>query len=1573
MKAKSSKNEESVWVMQASSLLKRIKEARVPLDPHFPQKEYLQPLEHLTGEKRTKVIEFLCFDIAQLVPVSDLDFALREAILHRVAEGQILHAELKKINENINDLKSTISHFAALGHRSYAEAKALFADVLKTGMWIEEANFIRKIIQVNKKIETLLAENDHNCFTGLREISDNEGKYIDAAFKKTIASRFREISHIQKQLDRVFTKPSLEFADFEPIEKLVKECSHFPFFIPNYEQLQSLYKSFIWVLELGVNFDLKTGSLSNLVNQLITKIKYMKEKGDLKDKREKLGEAAKFSYVQQPINKLVHECRFLIWDNDVRNYLSRPFFKREELKSLLDRAPTMLHGQSGPPVELLTIKNLVDRAKIWESDAERIIRQTTELRTCDSDVFNKRMSSSGGQIEEAILKAKEEYKNGLKQIEEFHVLKSALEQSEKILTMSKCVYRVANVKKIDHADYQKAKELFKDSRSKEFMKENLFQAFRKLILMINNEVKLLKEIYLKIAQKEAHATPLLFEPKFLEYAKDLHKVNAASKALAKAENYIYLGDFGTTIKTFIADFVNAESSLLVMYNDHPYAQLSTYDMKTLQDILDEFSARKQKWRIRLYSDYLEELARFEWLLHSLLAIRSDQAQLETLEKLHACSEIAIQDDRHVVQQLQKKISTGKELVSEIEAVLNSADSHTIEDLKTVRRKLEESQTVVKGLKKRIENEYRAFELLDYEYKMARETDPDGRISSLDELRGLLKDAMSLKYKAPTIEKSLKISILNSEKLLEYIRESKPYQEILELIEKYRTIGVRVLEIEVILRNREIALEFLQQDDLPIEKMIHKELRIVEKSIVNSLDLSFQEKFSTRILQRRFNLLLQLEKKGPDPGDENKIKMKDLIEIHDEMKAKASLFSSDDLDYIQEKLLQSKMYIEQMKRVKEETLKKCQRVLFNFLDISDEIKQIHKSFHPSASTLDRLLKSQPEHATDRRLEATRYEQQPERETLDKEERKALRIECIKNIRTAIQEGLPELLKDDCKYAAMSIEQAIYTRNKPSFLDYRKMIQDYIQLIEKCQQKPFLIELFISKPLLGVVVEHLLEDQSPEFNALEDPVEARRYIRAVERSLTVAADPFASTANMYASAFPKTEEEEGSIGKRLLPSPFLDEEIAMIQGAQKRTKEWSDQKSSQNYSLYENISLDNSTNEVRRTFTFGKSNQQVVDMEEIDDEDSYPLSSGSSQPNQGQEIGAQAAKEIKDFLEEDTSFGDVGKEGTEPQGLWIEDEQGNSESHRDPSDSPDKEPAKDPSEGFEAMVQDISEQKEDHEKRKMLDELEVKSNMQIELVEAKHSPQDWSKKQQTVHLQAEEKAQIRRLSADCESMDVENPNDSSQGDQIKPWEIFRGTLKFNVLKKTVPEVKLIALSSSSSLGNAPDFNREAVIVEEHFLPREFEREVERLKPKILKQDMVVASGFVFTNSNMNKVLFDIRNARSSIHYSNIREGVRLYLIGANEVIPYAKFMFEEYSELEKINCEFLWLLVFENKVDFSKRIKPKLFTSAISYKVPQDKAFVHAAKGPSRDQSKHSSGFKAADDRAARDPRASERVA
>lgn len=1531
MQKEASQNDISSWLRRASILHRLIESARFDMDKEFPRREYLQPLDKVSADLHNRLICFLNFDTSQLLPKIELETLLAKAKEKGISKGNILHSELLKIHAKTRDLKITISQFAASAVKSYSEAKSIFAELLKQGIWMEEAEAVKKTITVNKSIEQYLSESDLVCLSGLKEIKENDGRFIDPTLKQAIAIRFPEINNFRRKIDQLLQKQALEFSDFEMIEKLVKECRNFSYFVPNFDFLMNLQKSFLWTLQLAIKFSLKSQNLDMLVKQLKTLIIKAKERGMLKDKKEILLEASNISYSQPPIKDLVQDCRFLMWDEEIQSYLQRPLYKNEELKSLIERAPNEESQSHGGNQDFHTLKALYERAKNWVAQVEIISRQTQELRTSTGEVFTRRMNTSMHQIEEVIAKAHEEYRRGLNKIEELQALKSKLDVSERTLIMSKCVHSYQIKTKIEHSDYMKAKELFKEKNEK-FHQSPLFKEFKSLLKKFNDEVRLLKDVYFKIMSKEVHATPDLYEPKFIVYAKDLNKAEAALDAITKVEDYIYLGDFGTIIRNFIIDFKKAESSLVTLIKEYPSTELVTFDIQKIQDVSEDFSKRKQKWRIRLYSDYLEELSRYEWLLAALICLKSDQAPFEMVERLLTCSEVAIQDDRLVVKQLQQKVIKGKELIETVQNILSSTGPLTVDDLKSVKRQLDQSNVVVKALNKQIDNEYHSYEMIEHDFNMAKNPPVNGQINSLEDLRVLLKDACSLKYKAPEIEKKLMEAIHSSEHLLKFVDQGSPIEEITKYIDQYKEAGLFVREVEIVLRNRQIALDYLKNEQLNIDLMSQRELKLIEKCINNSLDPGFKEKLGNRILKRKFNLLVALEKKDQEAGEENKIKIGELKEICDQMRSRPGLFTNDEMELIQEKLNQSNIYVEQMKKLKEETLKKCMKVLFNYLDITDQIKQIEKAFHPVTSTLEKLVKPDKPKGREHHKEPSTVQDEEVQEIGERNERRERRKEEIRSIRKTIMKNYQGLEKEEASEFGKLIEAKINSQCKYSLADYLTRIDDYKKLISKFHERPFMIELIITKPISRALVEFLLEDDSLELRGLTDIIQARRYLRLVERKIAEGKEIEERGGYLHESNSKSVVVQDASLGKRSAIKPFLEEELEVLAAAQKRMKDRSGQKGAF-ISINDSISLD--TPDKRRNYFFVERAEEISDSddEQTESRDLSSCSINNSMSNEGSSV--QDLKKTQNGLRQNGLSTNLGPRLA----LAADDlENGNIVERR------------------ECMVQeklDISDGKV--MERMLVENYEhITSGSKKEQTFSRSSDggdepiSEFRTNQKEEHSEKIEPMATELLGADESNSVIGKPSrkntsernheqvqsdinqDQSQSDLLGMWEIFQGTFMFESLKKGVAHQRLVSLTSHGNASQIPIFGKTTISFEEQKSLKVFEREMDRVKMEVLKQNTRVVSGFIHSDPKMAKLLAEIKQTKNSIYFSSITSGVRLYLLGMKEMGPTVKFMFEDLDELLRINCEFLWLLVIETDTGNDKKVIPKQFIDQLDYK-------------------------------------------
>jgi hypothetical protein len=1122
-------DEKTSWLMEASQLHRRIKHARVSMGKIFPKPDYLQPLAAVDSTTKMKVIEFLSFDTSKLVPVSELERQLALAERMRIDSGEILFAELRDIYSRAIELKKMIIQYAASSHKTYAEAKFLFSEILQIGIWLEEASIIKKIIQVNKRIEKFLGGTREECLEGLKEIPETEGKYIDSGFKKDIASRFKEIDSIQRRIDVMLEHQSLDFEDYEVLEKLVKDSQVFPHFIPNLDMLVSLFKSYVWALHLGSHFGLKSPTLETLVRQTAVKVGSLKDKPEFGGLRDRLQECLSFVHTQHPLTILVQETKYLFWQNDAQELISRPSFSLSELEGLVERTPN--HPSNSQTGIYVVLKVLHRKSQAWRKEAERVMRQTSELKTCKSEEFSRVAGASLGQIEEVTTRLLKEYFDGLSQVEELQQLRAELDTAEKVLSMCRCIHRLNINKKMELADYQKAKDLMKAVTLETKKLDPLFTSFKQIIRLFNAEVKLLKEFHSSTLLKELHATPDLFEPKFLAYARELQRLEGLQEAVVKVEDHINLGEMGLNIKAFLADFAKAENHLMSLVRSTRPGEVGELEEEQVKALLDEFEERKQKMHVRVYSPHLEELARYEWVLRSVLAIKSSQVPLEVLEKLRESSDVSKLEDREIVGMLKTKIKRGESLLEDIQSRLAQGESMTIQKLREIKSKLDNSPILLKSIKRQVDADCRAFDHVERDFEAARQGREGGNeyVPSVEELRMLLKEAQGLKYRSLEMETSIAKAIASSECLMKLSIEGENEEGLLAL-EMYQENGVKTSEAEYILYHRTKAMEYLNRPDLSIENMRIEELRLVEKCLTNALDGGFRGKFEDKILKRKVQILNQLEKKPTDVTSTGVVKPEEFQSLIHSMREKSSLFTADEIDQLGEKLEQAELYINQLKKSKEEVLKKCRRVLFNYLDLSEIIDKQLSSLRSKAEVVD-LHRDTPETVTSsvhrEKTSQPNLGQLPVTNTrvgevkLDKEEKKNLRKDLIKNLRDKLLSVFENLSKEEATEQARGVEAYIYSQNKVNILEYMQRVADYEKLIEKSKSKPFLVELITARPLPARFVQKMVGDKAEEFFALRDEQEARRYIRNFGVAPTI------------------PEVRNGSF-----PIPFSEEELALM---------------------------------------------------------------------------------------------------------------------------------------------------------------------------------------------------------------------------------------------------------------------------------------------------------------------------------------------------------------------------------------------------------------------------------------------
>ena len=1484
-------NEPIQWVKEASKLHSTIKKAQVDINRNFPKREYVRPLQELDTSTKIHVIEFLNYDTTNLIRVADLERMLQLADKLRIEKGNILHTELLNMYTKASDIKKMIGLFSISPHRTYAEAKHLFAQILQNGIWVEEAAVIKKVIQVNKKIESLLTASKEECLKGLNEISENhyDAKFIDSGFKREIASKFHEIEIRQKHIDILTNKQALDIRDFDALKSLVEDSQANSCLIPGYEALENLYRSFKWTFDMLTFFSIKdaTNSLDVLCSKLVNRIRVVKDTPEFDKCRDRLSEANGLVCKQYPLSSVVVEVKYILWNIEAQKELVAGISSLKTLETLIEKAPDHpLTTQSSAGV-YKNLKMTFARANNWKREVERLIRQASELRSCKGDDFKKRMYSALPQIEEALSRVYEEYKDGLDQVEELRQLKGQLEHADRVLTMCKCLHKINTKKKVDHLDYQKAKELFKDAISKNIKLDAMLNEFKNLLKVFNKELKMLKDFYLKVSSKDTHATPNLYEPKFLEYAKSLHDIDKLIESLNKVEEFINFGNFGSIVKTFISDFKKAEANLLAFTREHKASDLSSLDTKHLQELAVEFELRKQRMHVRVHSSNLEELARYEWVLHAVNCLRADKTRLETLESLKNSGEISKPEDKEIVQQIKNKARRGKILFDEVQQLINSNGTLTIEDLRDIKHKLDTSDILFKSLKKSVENAYASFQLIERDFQEAKDHSEEAYLNTLDELRALSKEVQALRYPARSIEHELTTAIVLSERILELVNGQKHGEELLGSILQYCELGIRCKEVEIVLRHRQLALNFLERPDFSIEKMSYQELGVLHKSLVNCLDPAYTRKYYDRLLKRKVNLLMGLEKK-PDEAPVGLLSIQTLEALQREVSEKESFANSDEQEYLNEKVFQARLYREELAFMREEHLPKCKKVLFNYLDVSEEVRQ--------AAGSKRGQEKSVAQASEPNKPAEKQEKDPHAsEPLEKTERKSLRRNLIKALRNSLLQVFPSLTKEEAVEQARIVEMFLFTQTKSNIEEYKQRVTEYQKLIDKAKGKPFLVQMLISRPISPRLVHLVLEDSSEEFIALKDELQARRYLRNFD--VTYGTKKYQSSSN---------KSEEDALGKRFLPTAFNDSELSlMTRGEKELVRERPEDRGASQArgfsGMEEKISLDKSSVEIRRVYELADADEDVEEQ------------------NEGFE-SAKFDNSVNDFgssLVNNNSLEEDSEEEHPRIGSGVDSLQ------QAPATMPDH--CLDPAQGDEVSSHKDFELIDVQKYNQMMaaNRLAPLEQAQTGLKPSPALPQASGPASLDPGASLQKSREAPLPQTDPRSGEAERLTSLGRGRQIDRWTVFEGSLRFGFCKKTVTDLHLVSFSSLRLISKVPQMATESIVLEECLSSEGFEKEGDRLKKRLMNQEVFLVSGLVHADQKKSRALADVRKSRSgSVFASDLAEGSKLFLAGPGEVPPSMRIMFDHLTELERLQCEFVWLLAVDAGLAPGEKLEPRL---------------------------------------------------
>ena len=196
------------------------------------------------------------------------------------------------------------------------------------------------------------------------------------------------------------------------------------------------------------------------------------------------------------------------------------------------------------------------------------------------------------------------------------------------------------------------------------------------------------------------------------------------------------------------------------------------------------------------------------------------------------------------------------------------------ELRAAKAKMDAAPVIVRSLKRQVDTECRICDLVEKDFKAMQSSGPGGYQPSIEELKMLFIDCQELRYRCTDIENTLAQAIGAAETIIKLAgQEHKDTSGLASAIKIYKLTKVKAREVEEILTHRQLALDYLNNPHLGVDKMDLNSLKLVDKCISNCLDPSFSSNLADLVLKRKVQLLSQLEKRPSDHTTNNLINSK----------------------------------------------------------------------------------------------------------------------------------------------------------------------------------------------------------------------------------------------------------------------------------------------------------------------------------------------------------------------------------------------------------------------------------------------------------------------------------------------------------------------------------------------------------------------------------------------------------------------------------------------------------------------------------------------------------------------------
>ena len=950
MKPRSQTEENKQWVRSALKLYNTTIRTRFEVDQVFPHQEFLRQFSTLDAQKKFDMRKFLNFDTSRLPRLADIEELLVAPDSAGEESGEIVYFQLREVYSKAIQLRNMVLQFGSCTHKTYPEAKSLLAKILQLGVWMEEADIVSRIIRVNKQVD-LQGEDIEPVYPHIRELFEPRKQIHETPIRKDYSSKGLHVDELQRKIDTLLWRPCLDMADLANIKSLRSKAKEIGCHFHGLDRLDELCRGFSLIERLSKIFNLhnKGLTLMSLVTQLCHKIAqavYTSEFGLCEDV---LRECRDISYSLSPISQLLQEVKIILLSKDAEALLSADQFTVAQVEALLGRVSPALIVDIP---KLATLNKMLREANEWKSKITKMLEEVGNIAQ-DRIEASKPHLNQVLYLESKLVDFQSQLSGNLDKLEDLGIYKSKLLNCEFVFKIFKLLMKVKSGDKMELNNYLEMRETSKLPQYQDYANYSLLEKFRQLSTNFGTDYLALKTFSQKL-EKEAHKVPLLYESDFLDYVRELKRLDTLTAHITKLEKVFFLGDFGFSIKDYLSRYRKVEGMLLSIVESKPLTWLEKANLQEVEVVIKEFQAKKQNLVIRVYSTTIEDLARYEWVLKVIELLKQKKPRLDSLEKLEKSSSAIRFNDRNILDQLIRRKETSQTFRSQTEQLL---DSKTIdlERLRVLKSEIDSHNVSIPSTTRRVNNE-----LLDAEFVLdeVREIEQrlldhtTERLVTLADLLLLLKQIKGLACKLPEVELKIKRIVSLCEKVRNKLiscveifqqRPSINNEQINTSIQEYIETGVVIQELEILLARKREAncrLEIIRAEDLA-GKSFH-ELTEIENWIRESLNSKKGAELWDLVLKRKLKLLLYLSAQSTklssiDHTAEGVLRKEELDTFIARLSGIKGV-SEEEISILANKREKADLYLTQIIKYSQENLKKCSKTLFNFLDVSPEIKK-----------------------------------------------------------------------------------------------------------------------------------------------------------------------------------------------------------------------------------------------------------------------------------------------------------------------------------------------------------------------------------------------------------------------------------------------------------------------------------------------------------------------------------------------------------------------------------------------------------------------------------------------------------